>query len=50
MIEQALTTAGGRIAGPTGAAASLGVPASTLESKIKRLNIDKLRFRSHSDA
>jgi formate hydrogenlyase transcriptional activator len=46
MIEQALEAAEGRISGSTGAAARLGVPASTLESKIKRLNIDKLRFRS----
>jgi transcriptional regulator with GAF, ATPase, and Fis domain len=50
MIEQALAAARGRVSGPTGAAASLGIPASTLESKIKRFNIDKLRFRSHPDA
>ena len=48
MIEQALEDAGGRVAGPMGAAARLGVPASTLESKIKRLNIDKLRYRGAS--
>jgi len=45
MIEQALEDAGGRVAGPMGAAARLGVPASTLESKIKRFHIDKLRYR-----
>jgi formate hydrogenlyase transcriptional activator len=45
MIEQALDNAQGRVSGPAGAAARLGVPASTLESKIKRLKIDKLRYR-----
>jgi formate hydrogenlyase transcriptional activator len=45
MIEQALDNAQGRVSGPAGAAARLGVPASTLESKIKRLQIDKLRYR-----
>ena len=45
MIEQALADAQGRVAGATGAAARLGVPASTLESKIRRHNIDKLRYR-----
>jgi formate hydrogenlyase transcriptional activator len=46
MIEQALEDTQGRVSGPAGAAARLGVPASTLESKIKRFNIDKLRYRS----
>ena len=46
MIEQALADAQGRVSGPAGAAARLGVPASTLESKIRRFNIDKLRYRS----
>jgi formate hydrogenlyase transcriptional activator len=50
MIEQALASARGRVSGPSGAAARLGVPASTLESKIKRFNIDKLRFRPHHEA
>jgi formate hydrogenlyase transcriptional activator len=45
MIEQALEAADGQVSGCTGAAARLGVPASTLESKIKRFNIDKLRYR-----
>jgi len=45
MIEQALEEAQGRVSGPAGAAARLGVPASTLESKIKRFSIDKLRYR-----
>ena len=46
MIEQALSESRGRVSGTSGAAARLGVPPSTLESKIKRFNIDKLRFRS----
>jgi formate hydrogenlyase transcriptional activator len=45
MIERALQETEGRVSGPSGAAARLGVPASTLESKIRRFNIDKLRFR-----
>lgn len=45
MIEQALEEAEGRVSGPAGAAARLGVPASTLESKIRRFSIDKLRYR-----
>jgi PAS domain S-box-containing protein len=45
-IEATLKECKGRVAGPFGAAARLGVPASTLESKIKALNIDKRRFKS----
>ena len=45
-IEAALKDSKGRVAGPFGAAGRLGVPASTLESKIKALNIDKRRFKS----
>ena len=41
MIEAALAETHGRIAGPHGAAAKLGIPRQTLESKIKRLGIDK---------
>jgi formate hydrogenlyase transcriptional activator len=44
-IEVALTHSKGRVAGPFGAAGRLGVPASTLESKIKALQIDKRRFK-----
>jgi len=44
MIETALAKSGGRVAGPRGAAAKLGIPASTLESKIKQLGIEKRRF------
>jgi formate hydrogenlyase transcriptional activator len=45
-IESALAETGGRVAGPHGAAARLRVPASTLESKIRALKIDKFKFRS----
>jgi formate hydrogenlyase transcriptional activator len=45
MIEAALTECKGRVSGPRGAAAVLGIPQSTLDSKIKALKIDKLRFR-----
>ena len=45
LIERALEQAQGRVSGPSGAAFRLGVPGSTLESKIRRLNIAKLRFR-----
>jgi formate hydrogenlyase transcriptional activator len=41
MIEAALAEAHGRISGPFGAAARLGIPRQTLESKIRRLGIDK---------
>ncbi|MGE3168387.1 MAG: sigma 54-interacting transcriptional regulator [Pyrinomonadaceae bacterium] len=46
MIETALANSRGRVAGPNGAATKLGVPVSTLESRIKSLNIDKYRFKS----
>ena len=45
MIENALTQSRGRVSGPLGAAARLGIPRSTLESRIKSLNINKHRFR-----
>ena len=45
MIEAALTETQGRVSGPSGAAAKLPVPPTTLESKIKTLGIDKRRFR-----
>jgi formate hydrogenlyase transcriptional activator len=44
-IEAALTESRGRVSGPFGAAARLGVPSSTLESKIRALQIDKGRFK-----
>jgi PAS domain S-box-containing protein len=45
MIETALRECGGRVSGPSGAAQKLGMPGSTLESKIKSLKISKNRFR-----
>jgi PAS domain S-box-containing protein len=45
-IEAALAEAQGQVSGPTGAAARLGVPASTLDSKIRALKINKHRFKS----
>ena len=49
MIEAALKECRGRIFGPKGAAAKLGIPRSTLESKIRSLKIDKNRFRALSE-
>jgi PAS domain S-box-containing protein len=46
MIEAALRESKGRVAGPRGAAARLGIPRSTLDWKIKQLRIKKDRFRS----
>jgi PAS domain S-box-containing protein len=45
-IEEALAQAGGRVSGPSGAAAKLGIPSSTLDSKIRTLKIDKYRFKT----
>jgi formate hydrogenlyase transcriptional activator len=45
VIETALRESRGRVFGPSGAAAKLGVPRSTLESKIRSLKIDKNRFK-----
>ena len=45
IIEAALTESHGRIAGPSGAAAKLGIPPSTLESRIRALKISKNRFK-----
>jgi len=44
-IEAALKECRGRVSGPSGAAARLSMPRSTLESKIRSLYIDKNRFR-----
>ncbi|HEY7305394.1 MAG TPA: sigma 54-interacting transcriptional regulator [Bryobacteraceae bacterium] len=44
LIEEALASSNGRVAGSRGAAARLGISASTLESKIRRLGVDKYRF------
>jgi PAS domain S-box-containing protein len=48
MIEAALKECGGRVFGPLGAAAKLGMPRSTLESRIRSLKIDKGRFKPFS--
>jgi len=45
MIESALAESGGRVSGPSGAAAKLRIPTRTLDSKIKRLGINKFRFK-----
>jgi PAS domain S-box-containing protein len=44
LIEAVLAATKGRISGPLGAAVKLGLPPSTLESKIKSLRIDKRNF------
>jgi formate hydrogenlyase transcriptional activator len=46
-VEAALAASKGRVSGPTGAAARLGIPRSTLESKIRSLKVDKHRFRGN---
>ncbi len=46
MIEAALLESRGRVSGLLGAAVKLGLPPSTLESKIRSLNINKHRFKS----
>ena len=48
MIEAALADCHGRISGPLGAAAKLGIPRQTLESKIKRLGINKYNLKHQS--
>jgi formate hydrogenlyase transcriptional activator len=45
MIEAALTQCYGRVSGPSGAATTLGLPARTLDSKIRRFKINKYRFK-----
>ena len=49
MIEAALKDTRGRVSGPTGAAVKLGIPRSTLESKIRSLKIEKNRFRTQAN-
>jgi len=46
MIEAALRVSKGRVAGPFGAAAKLGIPRQTLDSKIAALGIDKSQFKT----
>jgi formate hydrogenlyase transcriptional activator len=47
-VEAALAETAGRVAGRSGAAVRLGIPRSTLESKIRALGIDKHRFKSRT--
>jgi formate hydrogenlyase transcriptional activator len=46
IIENALRESGGLISGPTGAAAKLGLPRQTLESKLRKLGIDRHRLKT----
>ena len=46
-IEAALANCKGRVSGPNGAATKLGLPPSTLDSKIRALGIDKRRFQAN---
>jgi formate hydrogenlyase transcriptional activator len=46
MIENALRQAEGVVGGPTGAAVKLGIPRQTLESKIRKLDINRHRFKT----
>ena len=50
MIEAALAESQGRISGPDGAAARLGIPRPTLDSRIKRLGINKYQFKGQRSA
>ncbi|MGA8306173.1 MAG: sigma 54-interacting transcriptional regulator [Candidatus Acidiferrales bacterium] len=45
MIEAALAQTRGRISGPGGAAARLGLPRATLDARIRRLGINKYQFK-----
>jgi transcriptional regulator with GAF, ATPase, and Fis domain len=45
LIEAALGETNGKVAGPNGAAVKLGIPRSTLDLKIKQLNINKRRVQ-----
>ena len=45
LIEDALRASNGRVSGPAGAAAKLGIPRQTLESKMASLGISKNRFQ-----
>jgi DNA-binding NtrC family response regulator len=45
IIEAALAETRGRVSGPSGAAAKLRIPPSTLETRIKALKIDKQQFK-----
>jgi PAS domain S-box-containing protein len=46
MIERSLRESAGQVSGPRGAAARLGIPRQTLDSKIRRLGINRYQFRT----
>jgi formate hydrogenlyase transcriptional activator len=46
MIENALRDSKGLVSGPGGAAAKLGLPRQTLESKIRKLRINRYRYKT----
>ena len=46
VLEAALRKSGGVIGGPTGAALTLGIPRQTLESKLRKLGINRYQFKS----
>ena len=50
IIEAGLRESGGRVYGPSGAASKLGIPRSTLESKIRSLKISKSRFKANDSS
>ena len=45
IVEAALAECRGRVSGPSGAAAKLGIPPSTLDNRIKALKINKNQFK-----
>jgi formate hydrogenlyase transcriptional activator len=45
-VEAALRASRGKVSGENGAAKKLGLPASTVEFRIKKLGIDKFRYRT----
>jgi DNA-binding NtrC family response regulator len=45
IIEAALAATRGRVSGPSGAATKLGIPPSTLETRIKALKINKAQYK-----
>jgi len=49
LIDSALVESRGRVSGPSGAAALLGIPPSTLESKIRSMNINKYNFKTSAE-
>ena len=46
ILEAALRESEGVVGGPTGAAVKLGIPRQTLESKIRKLGINRYRFKA----